>query len=538
MKDSGETLTWPQQVWLNLSYPGVILLLLYILFGAAGNALVLFVYGKDKKLTGRIYIVCLAVIDLFACLVVLPQLPVSAVADQFPSLRIFEMVYAIQAVVLVQSYLFAQTAMALDQFVAVYYPFKHRRLSRKIKRVTLVVAVIVIVYYIIHSIASRTSNFIDNLPVPRSYIVLIFFLPMVVGFMLLLVVYPLIVLKLYKQHRHVRPKAAQPGMNHVSNKCVALTLECDRRKVMSWEAETSMIARQSHRAVPVSRDPDDKVTASRDPDDKSPASRDPDHKASSSHDPDGKVPASYDSDVKPPASRDPEGGMPSLSIVKSWVHASPESLRNLAASPKPLTGLTATLEPLRGLSASPEALIELEASSEAQRGPSATPESLRNPAASPEALIELEASSEALRRLSATAEPLRNPAASPDAQIELAATREALTGPSASRETSGRAPVEAAGAVKMISSHEKKQNIQPTTVRRMHVQAVKVYSAIFLLFSLSLVAVAIYLWARIPLVSYLYYLSHAGNPIIYYVFVPNFRARVNAYVSRVKCWRM
>ena len=70
----------------------------------------------------------------------------------------------------------------------------------------------------------------------------------------------------------------------------------------------------------------------------------------------------------------------------------------------------------------------------------------------------------------------------------------------------------------------------------MHVQAIKVYSSIFLLFTLSLAAIVIILWSANPAWAYVYFLNHTGNPIIYYVFVPKFRETVKMYCNHLKCW--
>ena len=44
--------TWYEQLWEDYSYHKTALLLLYILFGAVANSVVLIVYGKDKKING------------------------------------------------------------------------------------------------------------------------------------------------------------------------------------------------------------------------------------------------------------------------------------------------------------------------------------------------------------------------------------------------------------------------------------------------------------------------------------------------------
>ena len=58
-------------------YKGInlIALLFYFIFGTIGNGLAIVIYRKQQKLTGRIYILLLAGIDLTACVFVVPQVP-------------------------------------------------------------------------------------------------------------------------------------------------------------------------------------------------------------------------------------------------------------------------------------------------------------------------------------------------------------------------------------------------------------------------------------------------------------------------------
>ena len=153
--------TWYEQLWQDYSYHKTALLLLYILFGTAANSVVLVAYGKDKKLTGRVFILCLAIIDVTACLFVLPQVPLNIMSysdAHVESLKFFGIIYQLESTVLVQSYLFAQVAMSLDQFVAVYFPFKHRKVAPKMKKIMLAVSMSMIGAVLSHAVLAKSTN--------------------------------------------------------------------------------------------------------------------------------------------------------------------------------------------------------------------------------------------------------------------------------------------------------------------------------------------------------------------------------------------
>ena len=67
----------------------------------------------------------------------------------------------------------------------------------------------------------------------------------------------------------------------------------------------------------------------------------------------------------------------------------------------------------------------------------------------------------------------------------------------------------------------------------MHVQALKIYSAIFLVFVLTnSVAVALGV-LEIKYFVYVYNMKHLANPVIYYCFVEKFRQSVKEYWRRL-----
>ena len=360
---SRDTKAWHEQLWQVYSYDKLALLFLYMLFGVATNCVVMLVYSKHKKLTGRVFILCLAIIDIVACLFILPQTPVFVNHAQFESLQTYRIIYGIETMVLIQSYLFAQVAMSLDQFVAVYFPFKHRKFGPKLKKIMLVAAVSTVGGLSVHRVLSSATD-LSNVPVWSSLYSVVYRLVMSLSFLTLLVVYPLIVLKLYRQHRKVCPK--------------------------------------------------------------------------------------------------PFG----TSVVSGTIHEAAERT----------TAATVQL-PTR----------QLQVPEEARHQP-----------------IEAETA------LTATEERGRNLAA---ASVE------------SGRCTPG-----------VMKPHTRRAKAQSKATQKMHVQAIKVYSSIFLLFTVSLFSLVMIILTNSLVLAYVYSLNHVGNPIIYYVFVPKFREAVNRYCKTLKFW--
>ena len=388
--------TWYEQLWEDYSYHKTALLLLYILFGTAANSVVLVAYGKDKKLTGRVFILCLAIIDVTACLFFLPQVPMYIIHVRFhsESLNIFRGIYHIESVVLIQSYMFAQVAMSLDQYVAVYFPFKHRKVAPKMKKIMLAVSMCMIGAVSSNAVLSRSTKLINF----RAWDLATFavhLLEMFLSFLTLLIIYPMIVVKLYRQHRKVGP----PKANDVNSRVVVST--------------TNRATGQRTATVQL-----------------------------------------------------PTGEL-------------------LQASPEPRQPPT-------------KAQIALTTTGKGDKNMTA-----------------------------ASAE-------SSDRSTTYAATVGTGREPETGKEPpTGREPPRSAATNLTRQDQDK---IQSKTARKMHVQAIKIYTSIFLLFTLSLVSLLIIIESNNPSWTYAYFLNHIGNPIIYYVFAPKFREKVNTYCRRLRCW--
>ena len=74
--------------------------------------------------------------------------------------------------------------------------------------------------------------------------------------------------------------------------------------------------------------------------------------------------------------------------------------------------------------------------------------------------------------------------------------------------------------------------------RKMHIQALKIYGCIFVLFSFSVVTLSfVFIMMEnqrsAAIGSFIYFLNHVGNPVIYYALIDTFRREVNTYFRRV-----
>ena len=143
-------------------------------FGIVGNGFVLWFYGKNKKLTGQVYILAVAVIDLVACVLILPQMPLFELEQDFSSLAL-SFVLSLESKLHIFSYFGVQLVFALDQFIAVYWPFKYARLRRPINYGTIAgvcavvaaleaceVTALVLTGSITESVENLLARFVEN----------------------------------------------------------------------------------------------------------------------------------------------------------------------------------------------------------------------------------------------------------------------------------------------------------------------------------------------------------------------------------------
>ena len=187
-------------VWIS-THVAIISLIMFC--GVVGNGLVLIIYGRDKKQSGAVYIIALAVIDLFSCVCLLPQIPLYEMSLDCNYELALDVIGS-EGIVQGMATLFVQVTMALDQFVAVFYPFKHAKLRGTLNKI-MVVAFLVV--------ASTLSVMPFALPEfrikqgsKRNVYLLLIASVFSIGLLVLLSAYSAVALKLYRQGRSVGPQ--------------------------------------------------------------------------------------------------------------------------------------------------------------------------------------------------------------------------------------------------------------------------------------------------------------------------------------------
>ena len=102
----------------------------------------------------------------------------------------------------------------------------------------------------------------------------------------------------------------------------------------------------------------------------------------------------------------------------------------------------------------------------------------------------------------------------------------------------GTVPRQAAGHASATEAANKTATQAKTAAaskRAMHIQALKIYTSIFLAFVVAYLmfvvsAVSLSMWP-----GYGYYINHTANPVIYFCFVEKFRNSVKEYWRRLPC---
>ena len=192
-----------------------------MLLGLVGNSLILAVYIKDKTQAGRVFILMLALADLFGSVVVLPQTPFWELGTQSWTAFIFPQFLLTQI-----TYVFITVAMALERVLAVFTPYKYKTYRRTMLKVMVAVAAVVIPYLFIGAILvfMRYSNDTDSSTKLQAHVYYTSYLFCVAtGLLVVMVAYPAIAIKLYRQHRQIRRVNTTAVFNVTKRKVVATT---------------------------------------------------------------------------------------------------------------------------------------------------------------------------------------------------------------------------------------------------------------------------------------------------------------------------
>ena len=160
---------------------------------------------------GRIFIIALAILDIFASVVVAPQIPF---ADYYIDLYRrgnavpIEMFFLVLPF-LIMSYLFILTSIAVDRAVAVLKPYSYTQSQRRTVMVILTDVLISLVLSL--QIQLVRQVFGEKGQFGRSMISVF----IVLSFLVIVISYSLIIYKLRKQNRTIRPK--QKVINEASS---------------------------------------------------------------------------------------------------------------------------------------------------------------------------------------------------------------------------------------------------------------------------------------------------------------------------------
>ena len=118
----------------QLHIPTIVLIAILMVIGVFGNILVLYVYTKKYHAsTHRCFILCLAWIDMVACVIGMPLLIVSNLYPyMFPSVEACK-IFRFLHVFLVVASAFVVLAIAIERHRRICFPFSHEMSTRKIK---------------------------------------------------------------------------------------------------------------------------------------------------------------------------------------------------------------------------------------------------------------------------------------------------------------------------------------------------------------------------------------------------------------------
>ena len=174
----------------------VCIVLTFMVFGVIGNGVVLYIYresNKKQQMAGKIYLVAMARMDIFAVLVTLPQTP-------FYEYQLTpDVIYLSQAFVMVTAYLFVQVSMVFDRVFAVFTPFQYLRYRDRFNKIMIGIYVLTALYleviYILYDFTDLDLP--NNIP---AYSLMTTYL---LGFFVPSCAYPAIAIKLWRQKRKI-----------------------------------------------------------------------------------------------------------------------------------------------------------------------------------------------------------------------------------------------------------------------------------------------------------------------------------------------
>ena len=507
MSESTET----GPVWVEIfqnQHIGVNLMIsiFYAIFGTIGNGLVIAIYSKQHKLTGRVYILLLAAIDLTACVFVAPQVPLYYSDLYGPGLAIFRIIHAQEVIVMLQSYIFVQSAMVLDQFLAVFYPIAHKKRRRQMNFTILATFLCVVAIFVAGSVFKHQTEVSDTIERIEQIGNVAFMLPPLTSLTTMLLVYPAIARKLYKQHRAVQPaKNKERQRKAISGKSPVTPAATEITTRAATTKETTTPVAMTTEATTLRANKTEPTP----------------HNAATN-----------------------ETRSAAAVKVQSMTLAveTKEATTTAAATNERTTTTVATNESTTTAVATNESTTTAVATNESMTTAVATNEIATTAVATNETTTTAVATNE-IATTAATKEETTTTATAADQEttLKLLKTRTVARHEMTITATSGAT---ANIATQKFTPKPRNENIKQASKREMHIQALKIYGSIFVLFAFSVTIFSlVIILAREKHKSaaslfFIYFLNHVGNPVIYYALIDTFRREVNAYFRRVlQCCR-
>ena len=148
-----------------------------------------------KTLTGRSFVILLAVVDLLCCVIILPQVPLW-------ELGFIDVVYVSQVLVQVLVHLFIQVAMTLDRVFAVFTPFRYQQYRRTSRTCLAVLATFIIIGLQIKLVVERIFQIDAGDYIGRAT----FFVTYTIGVLVIFTSYPVLAMRLFRMKRKVAPQ--------------------------------------------------------------------------------------------------------------------------------------------------------------------------------------------------------------------------------------------------------------------------------------------------------------------------------------------
>ena len=190
----------------NITDLGLVARMIFVIgltvVGITGNVVILVIYTPNRNQPGRLFIIILAIIDLYGVPGVLAT-TIPWEQGKLNPMLVWSMVTLMQ-----MSYMFVTVAMALDRVLAVFTPYKYKVYRRQMVKIVALVFGVTVICLVL--------SFNVLLVAYPEFVLLNAYLHMLcygIGLLIIMLAYPAIAVRLYWQRKKVR--AAHPAPQHL-----------------------------------------------------------------------------------------------------------------------------------------------------------------------------------------------------------------------------------------------------------------------------------------------------------------------------------